>query len=152
MMSALIIPAVDDDDDAIKPNNHHYDCILDRGLANAFRSELPPPGEDHGSLHLLKKLDVLVQAASHAICENGIYIMLTHQLLSTEIKEYLTTNGEILGMEWSFDLDGISSNEKGISVSVARKFFNGELPSVGGLATTAATIDHDATCTPPRLI
>jgi hypothetical protein len=39
----------------------------------------------------------------------------------------------MLGMQWQFELDGISDQD--MKVSVARRYFTGELPSVGKLAT-----------------
>eukprot|EP00978_Attheya_sp_CCMP212_P026087 scaffold85134_cov51-Attheya_sp.AAC.1 len=87
----------------------------------------------------ISELNLLMEEASRAICDMGIYVMLTNELLSPEVKEYLTEIGNSLGMLWVFDLDGISSSEKGMSVSVARKYFHGELPSFQrGIATHAS--------------
>ena len=108
--------------------SHNFDCIIDRGLANAIlMSDSYSSSED-----ARWELQCLLQAAHHAIAESGIYVMLTHDFLSPEIQDYLQEQGKSLGMEWKFHLDGISN--PGMCVSVARKFFSGTLPSVGRLA------------------
>jgi hypothetical protein len=113
-----------------------YDCILDRGLMNAILSSIPPSQDT--SVVALIELHALMQEASRVIREHGIYVVVTDQILPDHAKEYLMAIGETVGMMWNFDLDGISSNEKGISVSVARKYFTGELSSFGHLPTTTA--------------
>jgi hypothetical protein len=114
----------------VEEGKEDYDCILDRGLANAMIMSISK-GNENGEIderHILE-LNLLMEEASHAIRDMGIYVMLTNELLSPQVKEYLTEIGNLLGMQWKFDLDGISSSEKGMSVSVARKYFHGELPS-----------------------
>lgn len=113
-----------------------YDCILDRGLMNAIISSIPPHVSQDGPAAVIE-LHALMQQASRAIREHGIYVAVTDRLLPEHAKEYLTVIGKAVGMQWKFDLDGISSDEKGISVSVARKYFAGELPSFGHFSTVA---------------
>jgi hypothetical protein len=95
-----------------------YDCILDRGLMDQIILE----GADDAAVR------DLLQNASRAIQEHGIYVFVT-QRLSAPVKEYLTEVGESIGLAWEFDLDGISN--EGMSVSAARKFFNDPMPHSG---------------------
>jgi hypothetical protein len=113
-----------------------YDCILDRGLMNAILSSIPPSQADT-PVALIELLHALMQEASRAIKEHGIYVVVTDQILPENAKKDLTAIGATVGMMWNFDLDGISSDEKGISVSVARKYFAGELPSFGQHLSTS---------------
>ena len=113
-----------------------YDCIIDRGLMNAVVSSLPSTVGWHSrdGPAALVEMHVLMREASRAIQEHGIYVAVTDCLVPPHAKEYLLAMGEAVGMEWQFDLDGLSSD--GINVSVARKYFTGELPSFGKLART----------------
>jgi hypothetical protein len=116
-----------------------YDCILDRGLMNAILSSIPP-SHDTSLVGALSELHALMHEASRAIREHGIYVVVTDHVLPEHAKEYLTAIGDKVGMMWNFDLDGISSDEKGISVSVARKYFTGELP-LSSSAMNANNVD-----------
>lgn len=76
---------------------------------------------------------ILLLEASRRLREHGVYVVTTQSgVMPLHMKVYLENSGKLLGMEWKFDLDGISDD--GMSVSVARKYFTGELPSVGRLA------------------
>ena len=99
----------------------NIDCILDRGLMNEL---LTMEGSD-------KDVGLLLLEATRHIREHGVYIVVTKEL-SDATKEYLNNVGSLLGMQWKFDLDGIS--EEDATVSVARKYFAGELPTAGKLA------------------
>jgi hypothetical protein len=94
-----------------------YDCILDHGLLD--------------ELMLLQQPTTLLLEATRQIREHGVYIALTRQPWDTSSKQYLQNMGDLLGLQWQFDLDGISDND--VTVSVARKYFSGELPSIGKL-------------------
>jgi hypothetical protein len=75
---------------------------------------------------------LLLLEAARRVKEHGVYVMVTKVgTLSSDMKENLVDIGILLGVEWKFDLDGISDNKT--SVSVARKYFTDELPSVGRL-------------------
>jgi hypothetical protein len=134
-----------------------YDCILDRGLMNGIllsleRRQLPldlDGKERHDAevnilkAHRKEKVNLLytfLTEASHAMREHGIYVMMTQShLLDSETKSFLRTAGASMGMQWEFELDGIStmssdqtqSETPGICVSVGRKFFHEELASMG---------------------
>lgn len=100
------------------------DCIFDPGLLDTLLFE----NKNEHDVGLL-----LLEATSH-IREFGVYICVTKQPLSTETQQYLQNMGALLGMQWRFHLDEISNETHG-SVSVARKYFVGDLPTVGKLAT-----------------
>jgi hypothetical protein len=104
-----------------------FDCIFDRGILDELVSSTCT-GIHHQDVGLL-----LLQATRH-IREYGVYIVITRNQLPEETKEYLRAVGAMLGMQWRFDLDGISNETHG-TVSVARKYFTGELPTVGKLTT-----------------
>mmetsp|Transcript_17506 Transcript_17506/g.31594 ORF Transcript_17506/g.31594 Transcript_17506/m.31594 type:complete len:335 (-) Transcript_17506:761-1765(-) len=124
----------------VEEGKEEYDCILDRGLANAMIMSISKSnGNGEIDERHISELNLLMEEASRAICDMGIYVMLTNELLSPQVKEYLTEIGTSLGMLWEFDLDGISSSEKGMSVSIARKYFHGELPSFQRGITTHAS-------------
>jgi hypothetical protein len=80
--------------------------------------------------------------ATRRIKEHGVYVVVTKNgMLSADVQDYLVSAGELLGMEWKFDLDGISDDET--SVSVARKYFSDELPTVGRLARAGQGPRHE---------
>ena len=58
--------------------------------------------------------------------------MQTNGPLSEQSKDYLLRMGDLLGLQWQFELDGISDDN--ICVNVARKYFKEELPTIGKLA------------------
>ena len=97
-----------------------YDCIMDKGLLGDLLSrgdhELD---DDRGSADENNKEEVgrLLWEATKRIKDMGIYTMSTPPL-SESTKQYLTELGGILGLQWVFDLDGIS--DENLSVSVAR--------------------------------
>ena len=97
-----------------------YDCIMDKGLLGDLLSrgdhELD---DDRGSADKYNKEEVgrLLWEATKRIKDMGIYTMSTPPL-SKSTKQYLTELGGILGLQWVFDLDGISDDN--LSVSVAR--------------------------------
>jgi hypothetical protein len=100
-----------------------YDCIMDEGLI----ADLVRTSTDTG-ISNKNKQDVarLLLEATKRIREIGIYVANT-QPMSTETKEYLEMLGEMLGLQWEFDLDGLSDEKT--SVNVARKF--GTCPTIG---------------------
>ena len=97
-----------------------YDCIMDKGLLGDLLSrgdrELD---DDTGTADKNNKEEVgrLLWEATKRIKDMGIYTMSTPPL-SKSTKQYLTELGGILGLQWVFDLDGISDDN--LSVSVAR--------------------------------
>jgi hypothetical protein len=98
-----------------------YDCIMDKGLvADLVSSTIIDDKQT--------KIDIarLLFEASKRIREMGIYVANTPPM-SCESKEYLQYIGELFGMQWEFDLDGIS--DENTSVNVARKF--GTCPEIG---------------------
>ena len=99
-----------------------YDCIMDQGLI----ADLCASAGDNR-----EAIARLLLEASKRIRDMGIYVANTPPL-SDETKDYLTKLGKLLGLQWEFDLDGISDSN--LCVSVARKYFKDELPSVGKLA------------------
>jgi hypothetical protein len=101
-----------------------YDCIMDEGLiADLVRSTT-----DNNYVSSKNKQDVarLLFQATKRIREMGIFVANTSPMTS-ETKEYLEMLGEMLGLQWEFDLDGIS--DENLSVSVARKL--GTCPDIG---------------------
>jgi len=102
-----------------------YDCIMDKGVM----ADLCASADDDSSDNNYKnKKDIarLLYEATKRIRESGIYVANT-QPMSVETKDYLNKLGEYLGLQWEFDLDGISDDC--LSVSVARKF--GSCPTIG---------------------
>ncbi|KAG7357585.1 hypothetical protein IV203_002273 [Nitzschia inconspicua] len=95
-----------------------YDCIVDQGLMGAILNS-----ED-------TVRELLLEAAV-ALREHGIYVLVT-QRLSNETKGLLEKMSIEAGLEWSFELDGISND--GSQVSVARRFNTGKMPKIGKLS------------------
>lgn len=103
-----------------------YDCIMDKGL---IADMLRPSEQDeddneveYGDDNVQRgREDVarLLHEATRRIRDNGIYVANTPPM-SSETKEYLRMLGKVLGLQWEFDLDGISDGR--LSVSVARKY------------------------------
>ena len=109
----------------IESEEKGFDCILDGGVMNSVLSSLPDTVTWHsraGPAALLE-LHSLMQEANDAIREFGIYVAITDGPVPGHAKEYLVAMGEVMGMEWKFELDGLSNED--VCVSVARKFFNG---------------------------
>lgn len=98
-----------------------YDCIVDNGLLDAVVAL-----KDKKAVQ-----DLLLEAAT-AIRELGIYVYIAKEPLSAETKHVLEETSELAGLEWEFELDGLFEN--GEFVSVARRYNNGLLPSVGKLS------------------
>ena len=100
-----------------------YDCIMDEGLiADLVR----PTTDSNMDKENKRSVARLLLQATKRIRESGIYVANT-QPMTVEAKEYLQMLGEMLGLQWEFELDGISDGNA--SVSVARKF--GSCPEIG---------------------
>jgi hypothetical protein len=95
-----------------------YDCIVDQGLLGAV-------------LHSEETVQELLLEASVALREHGIYVLVTGTL-SDETKALLEGISLEAGLEWQFELDGIS--DEASQVSVARRFCTGAMPKVGKLS------------------
>ena len=102
-----------------------YDCILDSGVMNEIISSIPSTVTWHSRNGPPALLDLvkLMAEATQSIREFGIYVAITNESIPHHAKEYLDQMGEIMGLEWTYDLDGLS--KEGYSVSVARKYFTG---------------------------
>lgn len=102
-----------------------YDCIMDRGLMADLCASAD---NEDGNNNYKNKIDMarLLFEATKRIRECGVYVANTAPI-SLETKEYLIQLGDYLGLQWEFDLDGISDDN--LSVSVARKF--GSCPTIG---------------------
>lgn len=107
-----------------------YDCILDSGVMNEIISSIPSTVTWHSRNGPSALLDLvkLMAEATQSIREFGIYVAITNESIPSHAKDYLDQMGEIMGLEWTYDLDGLSKEE--YSVSVARKYFTG-LVNVG---------------------
>lgn len=102
-----------------------YDCIMDKGVMADLCASAD--NDDSNNDYKNKKdMARLLYEATKRIRESGVYVANTPPM-SIETKEYLTKLGEYLGLQWEFDLDGISNDD--LSVSVARKF--GSCPTIG---------------------
>lgn len=109
----------------IEADEKGFDCILDGGILDAVVSSVPSTVTWHsrdGPAALLN-LHSFMQEANQAIREFGIYVAITNEPVPSHAKEYLSAMGEVMGLEWVFDLDGLSN--EGYCVSVARKYFAG---------------------------
>jgi len=100
-----------------------YDCIVDRGLMNAL---LKLSGGDA----TVATVQDLLHEATAALREHGIYVITTQQALSREQKQQLERGSP--GLEWQFELDGISDPQT--VVSVGRRYCTESMPAVGRLA------------------
>jgi len=109
----------------IESDSKGFDCILDGGVMNAVVSSLPETVTWHSRAgpEALLELHSLMQEANAAIREFGIYVAITDGPVPGHAKEYLVAMGDVMGMEWKFELDGLSNED--YCVSVARKYFNG---------------------------
>ena len=106
-----------------KQRDPEYDCIVDRGLMNAL---LKLSGGDAS----VATVQDLLHEATAALREHGIYVVTTQQALSPEQKLQLERCSP--GLEWQFDLDGISDQQT--VVSVGRRYCTDSMPSVGRLS------------------
>ena len=95
-----------------------YDCIVDQGLLSAV-------------LNNEETVQELLLEAAVALREHGIYVLVT-QNLTDETKSLLESMSLDAGLEWEFELDGISDETS--QVSVARRFCTGAMPKVGRLS------------------
>ena len=109
----------------IESDEKGFDCILDGGVMNAVVSSLPDTVTWHSRAgpQALLELHSLMQEANAAIREFGIYVAITDGPVPNHAKEYLVAMGEVMGMQWKFELDGLSNED--YCVSVARKYYNG---------------------------
>ena len=113
-----------------------YDCILDSGVMNEIISSIPSTVTWHSRNGPPALLDLvkLMAEATQSIREFGIYVAITNEPIPIHAKGYLDSVGEIMGLEWTYDLDGLT--KEGYSVSVARKYFT-------GLVNVNETLDSD---------
>jgi len=118
-ITASIANMVDGDDE------NAFDCILDGGVLNAVISSLPPTVTWHSRSGPPALLDLanLMKEATQTIREFGIYVAITESSIPDHAKEYLNSMGDVMGMQWKFDLDGLSNDE--YVVSVVRKYYTG---------------------------
>ena len=86
---------------------------------------------------------VILQEATRVLKEHGIYVIVTQEPIPLHVQEYLLQVGDVIGLQWQFGLDGLSGDEQ--SISVARKYFTGELPSFGKLAKIPVPGEEDLT-------
>jgi len=98
-----------------------YDCIVDQGLMDRI---LALENSDQTVRELLEE-------AAIAIKDLGIYVLVTKEL-TDDSRRILEDYGLKAGLEWQFELDGISDDTQ--VVSVARRFCTGEMPPVGRLS------------------
>jgi hypothetical protein len=98
-----------------------YDCIVDQGLMD----RILVLENSHETIR------ELLEEAAIAIKELGIYVLVTKDL-SEDSRKILEDYGLKAGLEWQFELDGISDDTQ--VVSVARRFCNGVMPKVGRLS------------------
>lgn len=137
--------------DTSRPIAATYDCIFDQGLfqsvLEAIENDDDSDNDDNTSKRMIQQL--LTEAAT-ALKEHGIYVwVLTDnpRLLTPQLQGILKELTPIVGLEWEFSLDGISSSasnnendddgddtEGQVVVSVARRFCTGPLPPVGKLS------------------
>ncbi|KAL7544164.1 hypothetical protein ACHAWF_007558 [Thalassiosira exigua] len=99
-----------------------YDCILDAGVLNAVVSSLPPAATWHARSAPAALADAvrLAAEASRAMREFGIYVAVTDDPIPDYARGYLDAMGDVVGLEWMYDLDGVS--REGRWVSVARRY------------------------------
>lgn len=103
-----------------------YDCIMDKGVMADLCASADDDDDSNNDYKNKKDMARLLYEATKRIRESGVYVANTAPM-SLETKEYLSKLGEYLGLQWEFDLDGISDDD--VSVSVARKF--GSCPTIG---------------------
>ena len=108
-----------------KVEDGDFDCILDSGVMNEIIGSLPSTVTWHSRNGPPALLDLvkLMPEAAQKIREFGIYVAITDQTIPDNAKGYLDAMGEIMGMEWLYDLDGLS--KEGYHVSVVRKYYTG---------------------------
>ena len=106
-----------------------YDVILDNGLFESFLQEMKTYNATlpEKQLWLADESSAFYQALSRSLHEHGIYAVFTHQSIPQAAQAELERAGQSMGLQWNFDLDGISNDRQ--SVSVARRFSTAELQS-----------------------
>lgn len=109
-----------------------YDCIVDHGLLEAVIG-LGIDDSSSSSSNQQAVRDLVFEAAT-AIREHGIYVLVTQTGLSPATKQLLENASLEAGLEWAFELDGISDDHQQQFVSVARRFNTGVMPKVGKLS------------------
>lgn len=120
-----------------------YDCIVDQGLMDSVlalqQQHEQQPNQHDGSFQSENdkdNADVVrewVLEAATAIREHGIYVLVTTKAhLPSRVQQLLSDLGEEAGLEWHFELDGISNDQQ--VVSVARRYCTGAMPKVGKLS------------------
>jgi hypothetical protein len=101
-----------------------YDCIIDQGLMEAVLA-----------LDKEQAIHELSMEVATSLCEHGIYVLITPQPLTQQQQNWLQASGMAAGLEWEWELDGISDPQKLRQVvSVARRFHTGIMPKVGKLS------------------
>lgn len=98
-----------------------YDCIVDQGLMDRILIL-------ENSHETVREL---LEEAAVAIKEFGIYVLVTKEL-TEDSRKTLEQFGVKVGLEWQFELDGISDDTQ--VVSVARRFCTGQMPEVWRLS------------------
>ena len=153
-------------DTADKDGTKGSDVVQRTRLPTASDNAMPTPSipsnnsdtvdaEDGDATVRLRASTKLLYEATKRIREHGIYIVQSSPPLTETMKVYLTKLGDELGLQWEFDLDGISSvassdstdtetdittnntndnTNNNSAVSVARKYYVEELPTVGKLS------------------
>ena len=126
----------------------NFDCILDSGVLNSVINSIPTTVTWHSRNGPPALLDLvkLMTEATHAIREFGIYVAITNKSIPDSTKQYLDRMGEIVGMEWMYDLDGLS--KEGYSVNVARIYETRPVNMkyvVDALTSSRADADDDTT-------
>ena len=95
-------------------------------VSSAMQRSVGAASASTGSMTAMVAL--LLQEASQVLQEHGIYIVLVRPSLMTPVlQDYLRSIGQVVGIQWTFGLDGISNDD--VCVSVARRFFTGTLSS-----------------------
>ena len=122
--------------DTTNTHRFRYDCIFDTSLMNDI---VHHDSLDGGVCFCdFDRVGTLLLEATQALQEHGIYIMITKRPMAKTpvFRDMLQEFGASFGMQWKFDLEEISRGD--VHVSVARKYFAGELPSFGKLAKKMA--------------
>lgn len=102
-----------------------YDCIVDQGLMDRVLAL------DTTNIDAKQTVRELLGEAAVAMKEFGIYVLVT-KTLEEDSRRLLERYSHEAGLEWQFELDGISNDSR--VVSVARRFNTGAMPKVGRLS------------------
>ena len=119
-----------------------FDCILDGGVMNGIVSSLPSTVTWHSRTAPPAILDLvkLMNEANQAIREYGIYVAITETSIPDHARGYLDAMGQVMGLDWNYDLDGLTSDL--YHVSVARKYYTGAV-NMDDLFCNGTTDGHD---------